>query len=66
MTYLSKKSIKKGVLSESVFRRSMKNRSTLNAFIKFYEHLLSKNIILPNGGAYKRLVQLKERYVSTY
>ena len=26
-------------------------------------NLLSQNIILPNGGAYKRLVQLKERYL---
>jgi hypothetical protein len=54
------------VSNENILRKSMKRRSTLNGYIKFYEDLWTKGKILPNGGAYKRLVQLKERYVSTY
>ncbi len=52
--------------NENLLRKSMKRRSTLNGYIKFYEDLWTQGKILPNGGAYKRLSQLKERYVSTY
>tara|TARA_R110002020_G_scaffold117911_4_gene269491 strand:+ start:7546 stop:7734 length:189 start_codon:yes stop_codon:yes gene_type:complete len=57
---------KKSQSNEVLLRKDMKHRATLNGYIKYYEDLLSKNIILPNSGAYKRLVQLKERYVRTY
>lgn len=46
----------------NLLRRSLKNKTTLRGYIRFYEDLLIRNKILPNSGAYKRLVQLKERY----
>ncbi len=50
----------------NLLRKNMRNKTTLKGYIKFYEDLLIRDKILPNGGAYKRLVQLKERFVSTY
>ncbi len=44
----------------------MNRRSTLNGYIKYYEDLLVTGKIQPTGGAYKRLIQLREKYVSTY
>jgi len=63
MTYHSKKITEP---DGNILRKSMKHKKTLNWYIKFYENLWTSGKILPNGGAYKRLVQLKERYVSSY
>ena len=57
---------KKNQSNENLLRKSMNRRSTLNGYIKYYEDLLVTGKIQPTGGAYKRLIQLREKYVSTY
>ena len=59
MTYRSKISQS----NANVLRQSMKKKTTLNAWIKYYQDLLLSGKVSPDGYAYKRMLELQDRRI---
>lgn len=45
-------------------RLKMNKKATIGPWIRYYQDLLMRGKIQPQGGAHKRLIELQKRYAS--